>query len=35
MITGSTTVQEGFLNEIEDLNICNERHATAAIYSQK
>jgi hypothetical protein len=35
MLTGSTTVQEGFLNEIANLNICNERHATAAIYSQK
>jgi hypothetical protein len=27
-------VQEGFLNEIENLNICNKRHATAAFYSQ-
>ena len=35
MLTGSTTVQGGFLNEIENLNICNERHASAAIYSQK
>jgi hypothetical protein len=33
MITDSTTIQEGFLNKIENLNICNEKHATAAIYS--
>jgi len=35
MITGLTTTQEGFLNKIENFNICNKKHAIAAIYSPK
>jgi len=35
MTSGARPIQEGFLDQIENLNVSNERDATVLIYAQK